>query len=379
MGRASARSELVSLLDGIDVEVDGSRPWDPRVHDARFFQRVLSQGSLGLGESYMDGWWDCDDLDELFFRVLSSRLPDRTRPPARLLFEVARARLLNMQTRRRSRRVADFHYDLRTDLWQAVLGRSMAYTCAYWRDATSLDEAQEHKLDLVCRKLQLRPSDRVLDLGSGWGAFARFAGERVGCHIDSVNIAGNQVRFSRDFCKGLPVRVHHCDYREVEVYNPEGRPYDAVLALGLGEHIGPRNYASFLRLAEGQLVDRGLLMMHHVASITSRTTADPWLERYIFPGAVPPSVAQLSQAMEPTFVMEDWHNFGADYHPTLRAWSRNFEDWAQTEPAGVERRFRRMWRYYLLSLAGAFRSRRALQLHQIVVSKGGSLGYRSLR
>jgi len=362
---------LEELLAHADIRLDGSRPWDMRLLAPGVPDRIFAKGSLGLGESYLDGEWEADALDEFFTRLLRAGLDQEVRP-WRLLGHALRARLLNRQTLRRARTVGEVHYDLGNDFYQAMLDPRMTYTCGYWRHARTLDEAQEAKLDLVCRKLGLRPGQRVLDIGCGWGSFARFAAERHGVEVVGVTISREQAELGRELCQGLPVELRLQDYRELD------ETFDHIVSLGMFEHVGHKNYRAYLEVAHRCLRDEGLFLLHTIGKPRSGTPTDPWIDRYIFPNGELPAMAQVAKAAEGLFLIEDVHNFGADYDTTLMAWHRNFE---AAWPDFAERygeRFHRMWRYYLLSCAGAFRAR-DVQLWQIVFAKQGMAplgGYR---
>jgi len=362
-----------ALLDEAGIRIGGNNPWDLRVHDKRFYQRVLAEHSLGLGESYMDGWWDAGALDQFFYRITRARLGSRGSKRLRLAGDWLQARFLNLQNRRRSRRVAERHYDLGNHFYERMLDPWMQYTCAYWKGAEDLAAAQELKLDLVCRKLKLQPGDTVLELGGGWGGFSRFAAERYGCRVTMYNISTEQITYAREWCKGLPVELRHADYREAEGL------YDKVVSIGICEHVGSRNYKNFFRLQRRCLKENGLMLLHTIGANRTKRTSDPWMTRYIFPGGQLPSVRQLAETSEPAFLVEDLHNIGPSYDHTLMAWHRNFErHWPEFEEAYGER-FRRMWRYYLLSCAGAFRARN-IQLWQFVFSpRGVEGGYEPVR
>ncbi len=367
-----ARRLITSALAETDIEVNGSRPWDPRVHRDRVFPGWLTGGSLALGESYMNGDWDCGDLSGFFHRLTRGDADARLAPvwkwSARLQ---AKARLV--RDAGRVRRVDEVHYDLGNPFYADMLDSRMQYTCAYFQGTGDLETAQERKLDLICRKLRLRSGERVLELGGGWGGFARFAAERYGCVVESYNISKQQVEHAREYCRGLPVTIHHRDYREARGV------FDKVVSIGICEHVGRKNYRDFLLLQKERLKDGGLILLHTIGCNHSKTTADPWFTRYIFPGGFLPSLAQLAGAADGLLVTEDLHNFGAHYDLTLTAWHDRFEKaWPRHRDAFGER-FRRMWRYYLLSCAGAFRARR-LQLFQFVFSQNGlEGGYESVR
>jgi cyclopropane-fatty-acyl-phospholipid synthase len=362
-----------------DVEIGGAHPWDLQVHDERLYPRVLAEGTLGAGESYMDGWWDAEQLDEFFARVHRARLDREIRNFSTLL-QVFLSRLANRQNRRRSRQVAEQHYDLSTRLYEAMLGPTMQYTCAYYGvdgAETELDAAQRAKLALIADKLHLEPGMRVLELGGGFGELARYLAAEHGCEVVSYNISAQQVRYARRLCEGLPVDIRQQDYREVAA---EQRSYDRVVSIGLMEHVGPKNYRGFFRLIKARLQAGGLALVHTIGGNVSRTMADPWISRYIFPGGVIPSEAQLTRAKEDLLVLEDWHNFGPDYDRTLMAWEANFlAAWPELAVSeDLDERFYRMWRYYLNCSAGAFRAR-GLNLWQLVLSHGDVARYVPVR
>lgn len=363
-----------TALERADIQLDGQRPWDIKVHDKRLFARILAHGSLGLGEAYMDGWWDCDALDAFFYRVLRAHISETLPINVKLIMNLLRFRLFNPQTLRGSRKVAKQHYDLGNDFYQAMLDPFMQYSCGYFVEASDdVAKAQERKLDLICRKLQLQGGDRVLDIGCGWGGFAKFAAERYGCHVTGVTISKEQAAFGKEFCKGLPVEIQLRDYRHVE------ETFDKIVSVGMFEHVGRKNYRTYMETARRCLKQDGLFLLHTIGASEEAGGYDPWIERYIFPNSILPAAPNITDATDGLCKLEDWHNFGASYDPTLMSWHQNFEDhWLQFKDRYGER-FRRMWRYYLLSCAGAFRAR-SVQLWQAVLSAEGVVGgYGSVR
>jgi cyclopropane-fatty-acyl-phospholipid synthase len=363
---STAEAVVRRLASDLGIAIDGSRPSDLRVHDPRFYRRVLAEGSLGLGESYMEGWWDCDDLVELHCLIARGDAEGRIRPSWRTLWHAARARLVDLQSRRRAALVAKTHYDVTVDHYAAMTDPWNTMSCGYWRDATTLAEAQEAKLDLVCRKLRLSAQDRVLDIGCGLGSFARYAATKYGCAVVGLSIAGEQVRTVRERCADLPVTVHHCDYRDVEVFAKDG-PFDKVVSLEMFEHVGVKNHRTYFEVTHRCLRPGGLFLLQTVGANVSSHRNDPWFDKYIFPNGVVPSVAQIGTAIENLFVLEDWHSFGPDYVKTLSAWFENFDrQWRGPRDDA----FYRMWKYYLLSAAGGFKARRR-QIWQLLLSKGG--------
>jgi cyclopropane-fatty-acyl-phospholipid synthase len=372
MSREAFRARAAGLLARAGVEIDGGKPWDIRVQDGRLYARVLAEGSLGLGESYMDGWWESERLDAFFARILGADL-DTMVQPWRDALRVLRARLVNLQRPGRAFQIGERHYDIGNDLFARMLDRRMIYSCGYWKDAATLDAAQEAKLDLVCRKLGLAPGMRVLDIGCGWGGTAKFAAERYGVSVVGATVSAEQARFARELCAGLDVEILLEDYRAVR------GTFDRVLSIGMFEHVGSKNYRTFMRVVRARLEPDGLFLLHTIGGNRSQRKNDPWTERYIFPNSMLPSTRQIAAAIEDVFVLEDWHGFGPDYDRTLLAWHANFERAWPDLAARYGERFHRMWRYFLLSSAGAFRARKN-QLWQLVLSPGGVPGgYRAPR
>ncbi len=346
------------LLDAAGIEVDGPRPWDLQVHDDRLYERVLRDRELGMGESYQDGWWDAERVDQFIERVQLADLRSQIRPSAALLLLAARARLGNRQSVRRADRNVRAHYDVGNDLYERMLDRRMIYSCGYWRDAPTLDAAQEAKLDLICRKLKLEPGMRLLDIGCGWGGFAEYAATKYGAHVVGITLSAEQLAVARERCRGTTVELALQDYREVS-----GR-FDRIVSIGMMEHVGPKNFGTFFDVCRDRLDPDGLMLHHTIGSGESKQRADPWFDRYIFPGGVLPSLEQLAAASAPVWAVEDLHNFGPDYDRTLLAWSANIEA-AWPEIPHYDERFRRTWHYYLMASAASFRVR-TLQLWQIV-------------
>ncbi len=368
----SVHQAVERLLSLADVRIDGDRPWDIQVHDDGLYARVLAEGALGLGESYMDGWWDCERLDEFFQRILSARLETQVRPGSELP-SLVKARLLNLQKRTRAYQIGERHYDIGNDLFQRMLDPLMIYSCGYWKEATTLQEAQEAKLDLVCRKLGLEPGMRVLDIGCGWGGTAKFAAERFGVEVVGITVSKEQVKLAREMCRGHPVEIRLQDYREVDEI------FDRVLSIGMFEHVGTKNYRIYMSVVRKCLRDDGLFLLHTIGGNRSVSRTNAWTARYIFPNSVLPSAKQITRAVEGLLVLEDWHNFGPDYDKTLLCWHRNFDDAWDELKANYSERFYRMWKYFLLSSAASFRSRTS-QVWQILLSpRGVPGGHRSVR
>ena len=358
-------------LARVGVQVNGRAAHDLTVHDPRFYARVLRDGSLGVGESYMDGDWDCERLDELVHRVLAAEATELF-PRWQLVLAGLQVSALRTQSLVGARRDIAAHYDLPASFFARMLGRSMTYSCGYYAGgAADLDAAQDAKHELICKKLDLRAGDRVLDVGCGWGGFARYAAERIGCRVLGITLSREQADYARGFCAGLPVEIRLADYRDAGL-GRDGR-FDKIVSVGMFEHVGRRFYPTFMRAMRGLLADDGLMLLHTVGRAAQNPT-DPWVARYVFPGGMLPSMAEISGAVRGRFIVEDWHNFGADYDRTLLAWNDNCERHASDELERLGERFARRWRFYLLAFAGNFRTRRRNQLWQLVLSPQGVRG-----
>ncbi|MGP2959749.1 cyclopropane fatty acyl phospholipid synthase, partial [Serratia bockelmannii] len=344
-----------------------SRPFDIQVKNPEFFKRVLQQGSLGLGESYMDGWWECERLDIFFQRVVSAGLEKKLPHHLKDTLRIAAARLTNLQSKKRAWIVGKEHYDLGNDLFTLMLDPYMQYSCGYWKDATTLEEAQEAKLRMICEKLQLQPGMRLLDIGCGWGGLSAYAAKHYGVSVVGVTISAEQQKLAQARCAGLDVQILLQDYRDLH------QQFDRIVSVGMFEHVGPKNYRTYFNVVERNLAPHGLFLLHTIGSNKTDMNVDPWINKYIFPNGCLPSVSHIAEASEGHFVMEDWHNIGADYDRTLMAWFERFKQaWPQLAPRYSER-FERMFSYYLNACAGAFRAR-DLQLWQVVFSPKGVEG-----
>lgn len=353
------------LMEEADILVNGSRPWDIQVQDDRWYARVWRDKELGLGESYMDGWWHCKQLDEMICKLLRSGVDRKVRGSLRYLLRLLPSAVFNLQSRLRSRIVAKRHYDLGNDLFFSFLDTHSQYSCGYFEECSDLEEAQRNKLDLIASKLELSEGENLLDIGCGWGGLAEYAADNYGCNVMAVNISREQLRQAKKRCKGKSVACVNKDYRSIK------GEFDKIVSVGMFEHVGVRNYRTFMRTVHRCLKDSGVFLLHTIGGNESRKGCNTWINKYIFPNGMLPSVTQIAEATEGLFVMEDWHNLGPHYDKTLMAWNERFQRaWPKLARVYGER-FKRMWEYYLLSCAGAFRAR-DIQLWQIVMTKCGT-------
>lgn len=367
---------IQELLQSAGITVDGEHPWDIVVHDEKLYKRLLSNPELALGQTYMEGLWDCLRLDQFFTKLLSAKLdvkvwkhPEFWLPAMRQRLYETSYKIFNFQTKEKSLEVGYKHYDIGNDLYQGMLDKRMVYTCGYWENATNLEEAQEEKLHLTCQKLNLKPGMRVLDIGCGFGSFAKFAAEHYGAIVTGITISRQQYEYARKSCNGLPVDIRFQDYRDLL---EDSTQFDRIVSLGMFEHVGYKNYHTYMKVASHCLKDEGIFLLHTIGgNISQVACASKFISRYIFPNGNIPSITQIGKCLEKKFVMEDWHNFGIHYDKTLMAWHHNFNrHWENDLRENYDERFRRMWNYYLLSCAASFRTRQN-QLWQLVLTKRG--------
>lgn len=373
MNYRSMKSFLEKYFQRLGIQLNGSNPWDIQVLDDRFYYKVITQGSLGLGEAYMDGWWEVQHIDEWAFRILRLNLNYRWDSRLNEIWHWIHSLFCNLQSKSRAFIVGEKHYDIGNHLFIKMLDKRMTYSCGYWKKANNLNDAQEAKMELICQKIGLQPGMKVLDIGCGWGSFAKYAAEKYNVAVVGITISKNQLEFAQHSCRGLPIKLRLQDYRDLN------ESFDRIVSIGQMEHVGYKNYNVYFDIIHRCLTDYGIFLLHTIGSNESVRRVDPWIEKYIFPNGMLPSIKQLSTAFEKKFVMEDWHNFGESYDKTLMAWYHNFDtNWSEIKK-DYDERFYRMWKYYLLTNAGAFRAR-SIQLWQIVFSKNGILnGYQSIR
>ncbi len=351
---------VLQRLQQADIRPHGRRPWDWQVHDPRLYRQIVLRGNLGLGEAYMDDWFDCQQLDQSLERILRTHLDENTFIPP-LVFNL-RNRLFNLQTRHRAWQVGRQHYDIGNDLYQIMLDERMIYSCGYWKNASTLAQAQENKLRLVAEKLNLQPGMQVLDIGCGWGGAADFMAREYGVTVDGITISRQQYEWARQHYQHPRLRYRLMDYRDLN------GTYDAIYSIGMFEHVGPKNYVAFFRKVCGLLTANGLFLLHTIGKASPVLAADPWINRYIFPNGMIPTQKALVQGLQAFFRIEDWHNFGPHYDRTLMQWHHNAEQARWQLGKKYDRRFFRMWRYYLLSSAASFRARK-LELWQLLLSQ----------
>lgn len=358
--------ELIrSLLSRANITLNGEDDADIQVSNPEFYDRVISNGLLGFGESYMDGWWDVRSLDNLIYNLIQASLHEKVES-WRFIPQILKAKILNAGRKSKAFEIGTRHYNLGNTLFQKMLDKRMTYSCAYWENTDNLDEAQAAKLDLICRKLNLRPGLKVLDIGCGWGSFCKYAAEKYGVEMVGVTVSREQAELGKQICSGLNIQIKLQDYRELT----SEFLFDRIVSIGMFEHVGYKNYRTFMKKVQSVMKEDGLFLLHTIGGNKSRFTTDPWTNKYIFPNSMLPSIKQIGESIEQLFVMEDWCNMGTHYDKTLMAWFNNFDNSWNELKSMYDESFYRMWKYYLLSSAASFRARKN-QVWQIILSKRG--------
>ncbi|MGY5850095.1 cyclopropane fatty acyl phospholipid synthase [Salegentibacter sp. F14] len=373
MAKTDYKIAVQNLLKEAGIEINGSHSWDILVKNEKFYQSVLSRGSLGFGESYMEGWWECQAMDKMFYRLFKANLEEKIKSNFRLKLLWLKSKIFNQQTKSRAQSSIGIHYNIGNGLYSKMLDPLMIYSCGYWQDAKDLAQAQRNKLELICRKLKLKKGQKVLDIGCGWGGFAKFAAENYKVSVTGITISKEQQKLATQRCKGLPVEILFQDYRDIN------EKYDRIVSIGMLEHVGHKNFDSFMQVIKNALKTDGVSLVHFIGGNYTKFHTDPWINKYIFPDGLIPSIRQIGQAMERKLILEDWHNFGLYYDQTLMAWLENFKrSWPEIK-SDYNHIFYRMWEFYLNSSAAAFRAKK-LNLWQLILTHPDSSQiYQSVR
>jgi len=350
------------------------------VHNERFYQRALTGGDVGLGESYMDGDWSSPDLVSVV--RLAVRNLDRLEQKNGFLSAVSgfaeRVRhRLKANTIAGSRRNIGAHYDLSNEFFGLFLDRSMMYSCAWYEAADdSLETAQTRKLDRICRKLELQPEDRVLEIGTGWGAFALHAVRNYGCHVTTTTISRQQHDHARSSFdredSGHRIELLFEDYR-----NLRGQ-YDKIVSIEMFEAVGFEYYDEYFGACDRLLGPDGAMLLQTITMNDRKFPAYrrqiDWIQRYIFPGSELASLSGILASLARATRLSPFHvdDLGRHYVRTLAAWRERFHKRIDAvRGLGFDKRFTRMWDYYLAYCEGAFEERHISDV-QLMLTKSYS-------
>jgi cyclopropane-fatty-acyl-phospholipid synthase len=362
---------IKGLLLKAGITIGGNKPYDIHVHNEAFYDLVMTSGSLGLGESYIEKYWDCAQIDEFINRIIRADLSSEVGKDFKSLARIILAKVKNYQKASQSASDISEHYDIGDGWYESFLDNRMVYTCGYWKNATNLDEAQEAKLNLSCRKEKIEDGMHILDIGSGWGSYAKYVLENFkNVTVTGISNCKTHVQYATNTCKAYKNRVEF----QLHDWGKIAGKYDAIASFGMFEHVGPKNYRRFMKKVYNSLSsDESLFLLHCISSNTATTSTDPYIQKRIFPGTVIPSVAGISKATDGLLKLEDWHLFGQDYDTTLMAWHNNFvKNFPELFKIGKfnERNFRKQV-YYFCMCAGSFRANKN-DLSQIVFSKNAA-------
>ena len=370
---------VADLCAEADVKIGGDRPWDIHINNERTFARVIGDGSLGFGETYMDEWWDCEAMDDMLSRLLSVEADIRILRHlnfANLLF-ILQSTFTNMQSVRRAYQVGEQHYDIGNDVFAAMLDPRMIYSCGYWEYANSLAKAQEDKLHMICQKLELTSGEHLLDIGCGWGGLAAFAAENYGVEVTGITISREQKAIAEQKCANLPVDIQLTDYRSlVDTYE---RAFDKIVSVGMFEHVGPKNYTAYFDVVKQLLKPEGLFLLHTIGKLPPETRTNRWINKYIFPNGHIPTTTELVKHLGNHLRIEDWHNFGHDYDLTLQAWRKNFNGAWPFLAEKYGQRFGRMMQFYLAASMAYFRAGNGALWQLVMTPIDRQRIYRSVR
>ena len=353
------------------IQVNGPNDWDLQVHDDSWIREIELKGTLAIGDAYVSGLWDCKALDELVCRLFSNMKREMLFPSLQMLTVNLWNRLSNPQAGTRAKKVIDAHYEKYIDVIKYFIGPSLCYSCAWWEHSDNLADAQKAKMDLVCRKLQLAKSDRVLDIGCGYGALANHAAEYYGCHVTGITLSPRQAELATARFPSPLIEFRAMDWQSDEFM--QLGEFDKIMSVGMFEHVGRKNYTIFFKRCSHLLRSHGLFLLHTIGR-SVKASIDLWVDRYIFPGGSLPKLGDLDEVEAQNLILEDLQNIGAHYDMTLCAWQANLDHGQATGELDLDEKDLRFWRYYLLSFAGAFRVRKRLQVWQLLLAKSGVIG-----
>lgn len=366
--RIQAKYIITQILNDAKIKLGK----DLVVYSDDVYLEWLCNGQLGIGETYMAGKWEAtgSTLDEIFTKLMGLPWEKKRKlfKSWNTKFATIAARLTNYQSKARAGMIGAHHYDLGNDFFELWLDSCMQYSCAYWKNAETLEEAQLNKLRMIAQKLKLEPGMKVLEIGFGWGGLACFLAKNYSVHVTGITVSEQQLHGAKKKAESLGLEsvtdFHYADYREMK------GEYDRVVSIAMMEAVGYKNLKDYYSTISRCLKPGGIALVHTIANNRSFKTSSnaPWIIKYIFPNGFLPSMSQMAKFSEGNLVIEDVQNIGPDYDRTLLEWNQRFQQAVSNGEIFKSKVFVRMWEFYLLYCAAGFRTR-SNQVYQVAYTK----------
>ena len=351
-----------------NITINGNNPQDIIVTNNKFYNMALTNGELGVSESYMYGYWYSNDLYSTIYQLCSNyksisyydfNIND--------VLSILSRKIFNQQTISRALVDVQSHYDIGNDLYTRMLDKNMQYTCGFWQDTNDLDTAQLQKMKIIGQKLNLKPGDTLLDIGCGWGYLINYLSKEYNVKGLGITLSEEQLSYAKnEFKNNENVDYKLMDYRNI----PKNMKFNKIVSFGMLEHVGVKNYNDYFNIVYDHLENNGLALIHTIgrqSNITNAQATSDFIDKYIFPGSYIPCWEELSPIVSRKFFIHDWHNFGQYYNKTLLAWHKIINSkW--NEIPNYNEEFKKMWNFYLISSAVSFELCH-LKLWQILISK----------
>jgi len=340
------------------------------VNNKEMFVKIASNGELGLVESYINGDWDSDNLEKTISELISKLdfLKNQIKKQSlNFIFmeikAVIKNRIQNNSIKSVKKNISH-HYDIGNDLFQKMLGKHMQYTCAYfYKPNMTLDEAQYAKMELIAKKIDLKPNMKVLDIGCGFGSMAQHLAKHYNVYVIGVTLSKEQKKYADEYFSHPRVTIELKDYRHVT------GNFDRVYSVGMFEQVGRKRYKEYYDKCYELLKPDGIMLIHTIGTNKRKWNHNSFINKYIFPEGELPHIENLTHSFVDKWHLEDWQNMGLSYAKTTKLWHTNIGDWSGLD--NYDERFRRMWDFYLLGCVANFQSRNVC-LWQIVYTKRNS-------